>query len=207
MPFAATWMDLEIIILSEVRKRKTNIWYHLNTESERWHKWTYLWNRNREETCGCQVGEGLRRERRENLALADANIVHTQDDFPGGSDDKASAYNAGDLVRIPGSGRSPREGNGNPLQYSCLEKSHGRRSLVGYSPWGRKVSDTTEWLHFTSYIGWTNNEVLLYTTGNYIQYLGANHNEKQYKKLCICITESLHYIAEAGQRRDQTSQS
>ena len=33
------------------------------------------------------------------MALADANIVHTQDDFPGGSDDKASAYNAGDLVR------------------------------------------------------------------------------------------------------------
>ena len=36
-------------------------------------------------------------------------------DFPGGSDDKASAYNAGDLVSIPGSGRSPGEGNGNPL--------------------------------------------------------------------------------------------
>ena len=42
-------------------------------------------------------------------------------DFPGGSDGKASAYNAGDLGWIPGSGRSPGEGNGNPLQYSCLE--------------------------------------------------------------------------------------
>ena len=42
-------------------------------------------------------------------------------DFPGGSDCKASAYNAGDLGSIPGSGRSPGEGNGNPLQYSCLE--------------------------------------------------------------------------------------
>ena len=41
--------------------------------------------------------------------------------FPGGSDSKASAYNAGDLASIPGSGRSPGEGNGNPLQYSCLE--------------------------------------------------------------------------------------
>ena len=41
--------------------------------------------------------------------------------FPGGSDGKASAYNAGDLGSIPGSGRSPGEGNGNPLQYSCLE--------------------------------------------------------------------------------------
>ena len=42
-------------------------------------------------------------------------------DFPGGSDGKTSAYNAGDPGSIPGSGRSPGEGNGNPLQYSCLE--------------------------------------------------------------------------------------
>ena len=42
-------------------------------------------------------------------------------DFPGGSDGKESAYNAGDLGSIPGSGRSPGEGNGNPLQYSWLE--------------------------------------------------------------------------------------
>ena len=41
--------------------------------------------------------------------------------FPGGSDGKASAYSAGDPGLIPGSGRYPREGNGNPLQYSCLE--------------------------------------------------------------------------------------
>ena len=40
------------------------------------------------------------------------------------------------------------EGNGNPLQYSCLEKTHGWRSLAGYSPWGREESDTTERLHF-----------------------------------------------------------
>ena len=45
---------------------------------------------------------------------------------------------------IPGLGRSPGEGNGNPFQYSCLEKSHGWRSLVGYSPWGFEESDTTE---------------------------------------------------------------
>ena len=42
-------------------------------------------------------------------------------DFPGDSDGKASAYNAGDLGSIPGSGRFLGEGNGNPLQYSCLE--------------------------------------------------------------------------------------
>ena len=42
-------------------------------------------------------------------------------DFSGGSEDKASAYNAGDQGLIPGSERSSGEGNGNPLQYSCLE--------------------------------------------------------------------------------------
>ena len=41
--------------------------------------------------------------------------------FPGGSDGKASACNVGDPGSIPGSGRSPGEGNGNPLQHSCLE--------------------------------------------------------------------------------------
>ena len=40
------------------------------------------------------------------------------------------------------------EGNGNPLQYSCLEKPWRRRSLVGYNPWGREELDTTERLHF-----------------------------------------------------------
>ena len=43
--------------------------------------------------------------------------------FPGGSGGKESACNAGDLGLIPGPGRSPGEGNGNPLQYSCLENS------------------------------------------------------------------------------------
>ena len=46
-------------------------------------------------------------------------------DFPGGSDGKASAYNVGDPGSIPGSGRSG-EGNGNPLQYSCLENPMDR---------------------------------------------------------------------------------
>ena len=41
--------------------------------------------------------------------------------FPCGSEGKVSAYNVGDQGSIPGSGRSPGEGNGNPLQYSCLE--------------------------------------------------------------------------------------
>ena len=46
--------------------------------------------------------------------------------FPGGSDDKESVCNVGDLGSIPGSGRSPGEGNGNPLQYSSLENPMDR---------------------------------------------------------------------------------
>ena len=65
--------------------------------------------------------------------------------FPGGSDGRESAFNVGDPGSIPGSRRSPGEGNGYPLQYSCLD-FHGQRSLVGYSPWGCKELDMTEWL-------------------------------------------------------------
>ena len=49
-------------------------------------------------------------------------------DFPGGSDGKASAYNAGYPGSIPGLGRSPGEGNGNPPQYACLENPMGGRA-------------------------------------------------------------------------------
>ena len=64
--------------------------------------------------------------------------------FLGDSGGKKSACNVGDLGSIPGMGKSPGGGHGNPLQYSCLENPHGQRSLVGYSPWGCKESDTTE---------------------------------------------------------------
>ena len=63
--------------------------------------------------------------------------------FPGGSEGKGSACDAGDLSLIPGSGRSPGEGNGNPSQYFGLENSiHGQRSLGGYSPRGLKELGT-----------------------------------------------------------------
>ena len=53
---------------------------------------------------------------------------------------------------IPESGRSPGEGNGNPLQYSGLENPHGQRCLVVSSPWGHKVSDMTEQLSTLAYL-------------------------------------------------------
>ena len=63
--------------------------------------------------------------------------------FPGGSEVKVSASNAGDPDSIPGSGRKWQ-----PTLAFLPGESHGRRSLVGYSPRGRKASDTTEQLHF-----------------------------------------------------------
>ena len=65
--------------------------------------------------------------------------------------------NAGDIREVSstlGLGRPPGEGNDNPLQYSCLDESHGQRSLVGYSPQGHKELDTTEvtWPHEQSII-------------------------------------------------------
>ena len=67
--------------------------------------------------------------------------------FPGGSDGKESTHNIGNLGSIPGLGRSPGGGHGNPLHYSCLENPHGQRSLAAYNPWGCKQQDTTELLN------------------------------------------------------------
>ena len=64
--------------------------------------------------------------------------------FPGDSVGKASPHNTGDLVSIPGSGKIPWRSNGNAPTVFLSGKSHGRRSLVGYSACGREESDTTE---------------------------------------------------------------
>ena len=68
--------------------------------------------------------------------------------FPGGSEGKASACNAGDLGLIPGWGRFPWRRQWQPTPVFLPGKPHGWRSLVGYSPWSHKESDTTEQLHF-----------------------------------------------------------
>ena len=71
--------------------------------------------------------------------------IHTAG-FSHSSVSKESACNAGDLSLIPVSGRSPGEGNDNPLQYSCLEnpmdRGAWRGTVVGYSPWSHKELDT-----------------------------------------------------------------
>ena len=66
--------------------------------------------------------------------------------FPGGSDGQESACNAGDLDFVPRLRRSPGEGNGNLLAVFLPGESHGQRSLVGYGPWDRKESETTDQL-------------------------------------------------------------
>ena len=71
--------------------------------------------------------------------------------FPGSLAGEVSTCSVADLGLIPGLGRCPGGGHGNSLQYSCLENPHGQRSLAGYSPWGRKESDTTEWLSITQH--------------------------------------------------------
>ena len=68
-------------------------------------------------------------------------------DFPGGSDGKASVYDVGDLGSIP-VGKIPWRRKWQSTPVLLPGKSHGQRSLVGYSLWGCKESDTTEWLHF-----------------------------------------------------------
>ena len=59
--------------------------------------------------------------------------------FPGGSDSKESACNAGDLALILDSGRSPGEGNWHATPVFLPGEFHGQRRLAGYSPWGHKV--------------------------------------------------------------------
>ena len=74
-------------------------------------------------------------------------------DFPGGSDGKVSVYNAGDPGSVPGLGRSPGEGNGNPLQDYCLENPMDRgawsATAHGVAKSWTRLSDFTS-LHFTS---------------------------------------------------------
>ena len=76
--------------------------------------------------------------------------------FPGGSEVKASAWNVGDLGSVPGMGRSPGEGNGNPLQYSCLENpmegGAWQATVHGVAKSWTRPSDFTSLLDVYGYI-------------------------------------------------------
>ena len=88
---------------------------------------------------------------KETPKIGNMCIYTTDSGFPGSSACKIKNPPAVQEMKVvrdgsstPGSGRSPGGGHGNPLQHSCLENPHGQRSLVGYSPWGLKETDTTE---------------------------------------------------------------
>ena len=119
-----------------VRRRKTNtVRYHLYVESKKIQQTSeYSPIHTFEFWVALSSGQGILKEKTVNFSC--------------GWDGKESTCNVGDLGLISGLGRSHERGHrhGHPLQYSCLENPHGQRSLVGYSPWGLKESNTTEQL-------------------------------------------------------------
>ena len=100
------------------------------------------------------VIHGVAKSRTRLSDWTELNWSHHSLGFPGGSEVKASACNAEDLGLIPGSdpwvGKTPWRRKWQPTPVLLPRESHGRRSLVGYSPQGRKEWDMTEWFHFTS---------------------------------------------------------
>ena len=92
---------------------------------------------------------------------------------------KESTCNSGDLGSIPGSGSSPGEGNGNPLQYSCLENPIDKGAWEGYGPWGGKKIDTTDRLSLmTRYTSRTLTDTW-YVDDNKIAWVGGQLAKKQ----------------------------
>ena len=96
-----------------------------------------------------------------HLIRTDSNeFFEGQRSIPGGSDHKASACNVGDLGSIAGWRRSPGEGNGNPLQYSCLENPMDRGAWWVTVRGVSKRLDTTERFHSLHFEGWIIGSVL-----------------------------------------------
>ena len=87
--------------------------------------------------------------------------------FPDGSVVKNPPANAGDISSISALGRHPEEGKDNPFQYPC-QKFHRQRSLVGYSPWGGKKSDMTEWLNNNH--PWISIDLYLWSLSSLVQW-------------------------------------
>ena len=91
---------------------------------------------------------------------------------------------------IPGLGlrTPPGEGNGYPLQYSCPGESHGQRSLVGYSPWGRKELDMTKQLTLSLVTHMVNLHNVRESTPNFLSM--------QFKILFTCILHKASLMAQ-----------
>ena len=117
--------------------------------------------------------------------------IYTQG-FPGASEDKASACNAGDPGSIPGLGRSPGEGNGNPLQYSCLENPMDRGAWRATSPRGCKELDMTERLHSFTH-SYTHTHAQIPTCDNFIEKVLYYLNKFQVNHIYI-IYIHINYI-------------
>ena len=109
--------------------------------------------------------------------------------FPHSSASKESVCNAGDLDSIPGLGRAPGDGNGNPVQYYCLENPMDRGARQA------TVHGVTKVWHILAtkpapYIKYIANENLLYGIRNYTQYLVITYSVKEFEKkyihMCVC---------------------
>ena len=104
--------------------------------------WTWVWassgvgDGQRRLACCSACGHRIRHDWATQMNWSWASLM-------AGEESTCNSGHVGDLRLIPGSRRSLREENGNPLQYSCLEKSHGQQSLAGHSPWGCKESNMT----------------------------------------------------------------
>ena len=111
---------------------------------------------------------------------------------------KESVYDTEEVGSISGSGRSPGRGNGNPLQYSCLENPMDRGAWQAIVHRVTKCQSQLKQIstQAPTYVEWINTKVLLCGTENHIQYLVINCNAKEYEKnIYVCITESLGYTA------------
>ena len=96
-------------------------------------------------------------------------------------------------VQSPGWEDSPGEGRGYPLQYSCLENPHGQRSLVDFSPWGRKESDTPERLstaHKVIILG-----VIAFKSVDRVKQIDCHHRDESHPQL-KALRENLDALGE-----------
>ena len=138
MPFAATWMDLEVIIQSEVKQRQIayeSLIYEIQNMAQIY--------RLKEKTCACQEGGGRGGKDwelgigRHQLYMGSqvASVVKNQ------------PANTGDVIHvgsIPRVGKNPSRRAWQPTPVFLLGEPHGQRSLMGYSPYSCKELDTTE---------------------------------------------------------------